>query len=109
MFKECLRLDTVPPLIRDEDHNRYVTALDRFPEEPGWLVDLILHARDGYKQVFMGRMAADALDYTYNDDWDRNAYRDELDRATGFKQRIETLARTAHPADDDHGMGLSPV
>ncbi|KFJ04024.1 Fic family protein [Bifidobacterium tsurumiense] len=103
MFKECLRLDTVPPLIRDEDHNRYVAALDRFPEEPGWLVDLILHARDGYKQVFMDRMAANELEYAYDDDWDRDAYRDELDRAAGFKRRIERLARTARSGHDPEG------
>lgn len=103
MFKECLRLDTVPPLIRDEDHNRYVAALDRFPGEPGWLVDLILHARDGYETVFMNQMAADRLEYKYNDDWDRNAYGDDLARAARFRKRIEDLSAAAHPSGERVG------
>lgn len=95
MFKECLRLDTVPPLIRDEHHNRYVNALDKFPEEPGWLVDLTLNARDGYRSTFMEQMAPGQLEYTYHDTWRQSDYRDDLAAAADFKQRIEAAASAA--------------
>lgn len=104
MFKECLRLNTVPPLIRDEHHNQYTRGLDLFPEEPGWLVDLILSERDAYQQQFIERMAANSISYTYNSTWKATHYQHELEQAEAFRQQITSYAIQAHTGNDLFGM-----
>ncbi|KFI90855.1 Filamentation induced by cAMP protein [Bifidobacterium saguini DSM 23967] len=103
MFKECLRLDTVPPLIRDERHNQYTRGLDLFPQEPGWLVDLILSERDAYQRQFIEHMAAGEIHYSYNDAWKPEAHRDELEQAEEFERRIADQWRD-DSTDDLFGM-----
>ena len=49
MYKELLRIDALPVIIHDSLHDRYVANMDKFPEEPGWLVELLLFERDIYK------------------------------------------------------------
>lgn len=101
MVKECLRLDTIPPLIRDEHRSQYVQGLDRFPEEPVWLVDLLLAERDAYRQQFIEHMAKDRIQYTYHDDWEPSAYESDLSAATDFKLRISQAGDgEAHGVDD---------
>ncbi|WP_240544298.1 Fic family protein [Bifidobacterium sp. SO4] len=56
MFKELLRLDSVPVIIHDSRKNFYVRGLDRFPDEPGYLIDTLLSERDTY-QSMMERLA----------------------------------------------------
>lgn len=89
LFKECLRIGTVPPLIRDENHNLYVRALTNFPEQPGYLVDLLLNERDFYQDSFIDRFAPGELTYTYADTWSPEAVseRQRLDQA--FASRID--------------------
>lgn len=94
MFKECLRLDCVPPLIRDENHNRYTSALDQYPKEPGWLVDLIGSERDAYRSAFLENMAHDQISCTYHDAWQQSEYTKDLGEAAAFKRKIEDLARS---------------
>lgn len=92
MFKECLRLNTVPPLVRDEHHSMYVKGLNEFPEHPGWLVDLLLSERDTYEQTFMQRMAQGQLAYTYADHWSEQDSEVLLDQSRVFAQHITQLA-----------------
>ena len=96
LFKECLRLNTVPPIIRDEHHNLYTSALDQYPQEPGWLVDLMASERDAYRDGFMSKMAPGEIDYTYHDSWNAAEHEDDLARAAGFRATIARLARQAH-------------
>lgn len=70
LVKECLRIGTLPPLIRDEHHNLYVRALTNFPDQPGWLAELLLGERDFYRDAVLERLAPGELDYAYHDQWD---------------------------------------
>ena len=90
LFKECLRLNTVPPIIRDEHHNLYTSALDQYPQEPGWLVDLMASERDAYRDGFMTKMAAGQIDYTYRESWSAGEHQNDLARATAFKAKWST-------------------
>ncbi|KAA8832172.1 Fic family protein [Bifidobacterium tissieri] len=72
MFKELLRLDTIPALILDQHHNLYTRALTNFPDEPGYLVDLLLSERDHYQRL-VRQLAPERISYTYNDQWDRSS------------------------------------
>ena len=69
MFKELLRLDTVPVIVRDSNRNLYVRGLSRFGEEPGYLVDTLLTERD-YYEALMGQFAPDRIRYSYVSAWD---------------------------------------
>lgn len=51
MFKELLRLDSVPVIVHDSQRNLYTRGLSRFGEEPGYLVDTLLAERDSYETM----------------------------------------------------------
>ncbi|KFI52230.1 cell filamentation protein Fic [Bifidobacterium biavatii DSM 23969] len=68
LFKELMRLGTVPPLIRDENRAFYIRGLSRFPAEPGYLVDTLFSERDYYQQL-IDMLAPDRIDCTYVDQW----------------------------------------
>lgn len=110
MFKECLRLDTVPPLIRDGHRNMYVNGLDMFPGEPGWLTDLICSERDAYQTGFIENMAAGQVSYSYNGSWRPDGYAAELQEARSFGDRIAGLAEAGAPRRmdpfDAYGGGM---
>ncbi|KFI82287.1 Fic family protein [Bifidobacterium psychraerophilum] len=86
MFKELLRLDSIPVLLRDEHHNLYTRGLRRFPEEPVFLVDLLLSERDAYRAL-VEELAPGRIRYSYADQWD----------ATAVAERI-----AAHPTVNVH-------
>lgn len=88
MFKECLRLDTVPPIVNDSHHAAYVNALGRFPGQPGWLVDLLLSERDAYLDHYVRRLAP-KVEFGYNDSWDARAHAADLARAASFAAAVE--------------------
>lgn len=91
MFKECLRLDTVPPLVRDEHRNMYVKGLDEFPEQPGWLVDTLLGERDAYLSTFIENLAPGLVDYSYVDEWSEKESAGILSEALDFEHDIESF------------------
>ena len=68
LFKEMLRLDAVPPLIRDANRNYYTRGLRRFGSQPAYLVDTLLNERDYYRTM-METLAPGMLRYTYIDEW----------------------------------------
>lgn len=68
LFKELLRLDAIPPLIRDENRNYYTRGLKLFGGEPSWLVDTLLNERDFYKKM-VDTYAPGCTSYTYVDEW----------------------------------------
>ena len=70
MFKELLRLDSVPALVLDEHHNLYTRALKNFPSEPGYLVDLLLNERDYYQRM-IETYAPNRIRYSYVDQWNQ--------------------------------------
>lgn len=92
MFKECLRLDTVPPLVRDENRNMYVRGLDEFPGQPGWLVDTLLAERDSYLSSFIETLAPGAVRCSYADEWSEGASSGVLAEAADFERDVESLA-----------------
>lgn len=69
LFKQCLHLDTVPPLVLDQDKLVYDRGLNRFPDEPGYLVDSLLHARDVYENI-LDQLHPAGVDLQYNNTWD---------------------------------------
>ena len=87
MFKECLRLDTVPPLVRDENRNMYVRGLDEFPGQPGWLVDTLLAERDSYLSSFIETLAPGAVRCSYADEWSEGASSGVLAEGRGLRAR----------------------
>ncbi|OZG62879.1 cell filamentation protein Fic [Bifidobacterium hapali] len=68
LFKELMRIGTVPPLIRDKNRAFYIRGLSQFPTEPGYLIDTLLSERDYCRQL-IDMMATDRVDYTYVDEW----------------------------------------
>nr|WP_240541957.1 Fic family protein [Bifidobacterium simiarum] len=69
MFKELLRLDSIPPVVRDPVRAFYLRGLSRFAEEPGWLTDTLLSERDAYRAL-VERLAPGRIRYSYVDSWD---------------------------------------
>lgn len=102
MFKELLRIDAMPVIVHDSFHDRYVANMDRFPEEPGWLVDLLLFERDVYGKRILGPIG-ECLDYTYNDRWDEHDHADDIRKDVEFKREVEASAEGAgeEPVEDD--------
>lgn len=100
MFKECLRINTVPPLVRDEHHSMYIKGLGKFPEQPGWLVDLLLGERDTYEQTLMKRMGQEQLSYTYSDQWSELESALLLDKARDFAGQVAASAPTYSSVDN---------
>ena len=116
MFKECLRLDTVPPLVRDENRNMYVRGLDEFPGQPGWLVDTLLAERDSYLSSFIETLAPGAVRCSYADEWSEGASSGVLAEAADFERDVESLAASGDGPDGDedpfasyYGGGLATV
>lgn len=94
MFKELLRIDALPAIIHDSLHDRYMHNMSRFPEEPGWLVDLILFERGLYRSKVLDRVRAD-VDYTYNDRWSESDHTIQLREDTEFKNALEARSKSA--------------
>lgn len=92
MYKELLRIDALPVIIHDALHDRYAANLDKFPEEPGWLVDLLLFERDAYRKNILDPIG-DGLSYTYNDRWDEHAHDSDLREDIAFKRAVESRAQ----------------
>lgn len=70
LFKECLHLDTIPPLILNQNRRAYMNGLENFPDQPGYLVDTLLSARDGYQQLMSALIPPSVhVDFSYNDVW----------------------------------------
>ena len=96
LFKECLRIGTVPPLIRDDNHNLYVRALTNFPDQPGYLVELLLNERDFYQREFLNRFAPGELSYSYADEWNADGsvdYAERQERDRSFAKQIDDYGR----------------
>lgn len=93
MFKELLRIDALPAIIHDSLHDRYTHNMSKFPEEPGWLVDLILFERDLYRSKVLDRVRAD-VDYTYNDRWSESDHTIQLREDTEFKNALEARSKS---------------
>lgn len=70
MFKELLRIDAMPLIVRDEDRALYVRGLSQFPSQPGYLIDTLLYERDYYRML-VNQFASGLICCTYNDHWDR--------------------------------------
>ena len=94
MFKELLRIDALPAIIHDSLHDRYTHNMSKFPEEPGWLVDLILFERGLYRSKVLDRVRAD-VDYTYNDRWSESDHTIQLREDTEFKNALEARSKSA--------------
>lgn len=71
MFKELLRIDAMPLIVRDENRALYVRGLSEFAAQPGYLIDTLLYERDSYRSL-IDQMAPGLIRYTYNDHWDRS-------------------------------------
>ncbi|OZG59932.1 cell filamentation protein Fic [Bifidobacterium lemurum] len=93
LFKECLRIGTVPPLIRDENRNLYVRALTNFPQQPGYLVDLLLSERDFYRDELLSRFAAGEIDVDYRDCWSLDDAESRRRRDLDFASMIDAYGR----------------
>lgn len=103
MYKELLRIDALPVIIHDSLHDRYVANMDKFPEEPGWLVELLLFERDIYKEKIL-KPIGDQLSYTYNDHWDGHGHDDDLRGDIEFKQAVESKARNYDGLSEDDDL-----
>lgn len=75
MFKELLRLNSVPVVIHDSSRNQYVRGLDQFGTVPRFLVDMLLLERD-YYETLMNRLAPDRITYSYVSQWEPNKLTD---------------------------------
>lgn len=95
MFKELLRIGTVPTMIRDEKRNYYIRGLQKFTEEPGYLVDYLLSERDWYRDKLLKSLAPGAV-WHYEDQWDRKA--DTL--VSGLIAELRSVLRDAESGLD---------
>ncbi len=95
MFKELLRIDALPVVIHDSIHEQYTANMNRFPAEPGWLIDLLLHERDIYRQQTLNLIDGNgtSLSYTYNDQWHERDYTAQLREDDTFKQDLTAKAK----------------
>ena len=103
MYKELLRVDALPVIIHDSLHDRYVANMDKFPEEPGLLVELLLFERDIYQKKILEPIG-DQLSYTYNDHWDEYGHDDDLREDIEFKQAVESKARKHDGLSEDDNL-----
>ena len=92
MFKELLRIDALPVLVHDAYRAEYVNGISKFPDEPGWLVDTLLFERDLYRSHVL-KTDAEALRYTYHDQWNMAEHRVERDEDLEFAKLIDTKAQ----------------
>jgi hypothetical protein len=51
MFKECLRNNVMPFIIKDSFKAFYYRGLSEFDKERGWLEDTCLSMQDEYREV----------------------------------------------------------
>lgn len=100
MFKECLRLNTVPPLVRDEHHNLYIKGLTEFPTQPGWLVDLLLSERDSYEHTFIQQMGQGHIQYQYVDHWSEQDSSLWLKKADNFTRLLAQAVPSRTQGED---------
>lgn len=70
MFKELLRINAMPLIVRDEDRALYVRGLSEFSSQPGYLIDTLLYERDYYRSL-VTRFTQNQVRCTYNDHWSR--------------------------------------
>ena len=52
MFKECLKNNIIPFIIRDADKLYYYRGLKEYKNEKGYLIDTCLNAQDQYSKIF---------------------------------------------------------
>lgn len=90
LFKQCLHLDTVPPLILDRDRLIYDRGLNRFPAQPGYLIDSLLHARDVYQGI-IHKLHDGPLDLHFNDAWEEKTA--DLASYRDFEQAIRSAQK----------------
>lgn len=88
LFKQCLHLNIMPPLIADEEKGIYYRALSQFPERSGYLIDCLLHARDSYQSI-LNQLQLTHLNISYNDQWDEKHA--DVSRYMRFENRINPL------------------
>lgn len=53
MFRECLRNDVVPFVVRDDQKQFYYRGLANYEEEPGWLLDTCRSFQDDFEAYFL--------------------------------------------------------
>ena len=87
LFKQCLHLDIMPPLIQDGEGDIYYRALSQFPNDHGYLADCILHARDTYQSI-LDQLHPTGLNISYNDGED--AEETDTSRYTAFENQIDS-------------------
>jgi len=51
MFKECLKNDIVPFIIKDKNKQFYYRGLKEYNKIDGYLKDTCLHEQDEYKKI----------------------------------------------------------
>lgn len=51
LFKELLRIEGTPFVIRDENRAYYIRGLQEFDQNTGYLVDTLLHEQDYYREL----------------------------------------------------------
>jgi hypothetical protein len=119
MFKELLRLDSIPVLLRDEHRNLYTRGLRRFPQQPGFLVDLLLAERDAYRAL-VDEFAPGRIRYSYVDHWDADAVAERIAarpivnaHLKRFWDDHEIVSRLTRPADraplSEDGLDAGPA
>ena len=113
MFKELLRIDALPVLVHDAYRAEYVNGISKFPDEPGWLVDTLLFERDLYRSHVL-KTDAEALRYTYHDQWNMAEHRVERDEDLEFAKLIDTRPsrcsmRSISSANGSYGANSGPT
>ncbi|WP_163226662.1 Fic family protein [Bifidobacterium choloepi] len=95
LFKECLRLGTVPPLFRADYGADYLRALDAFPQAPDMLVRLMRQERRYYLDRFVGRLAAGQVASGWDDTADGDVSGDDsrLRDAVRFDHDVDSASR----------------
>lgn len=93
LFKELMRIDAIPALIRDENRAFYIRGLSRFPEEPGYLVDTLLSERDYYRTL-IDTLAPRRIECTYTDQW--------AERMTAGRPAVNPYVKTEWNGADLH-------
>jgi Fic family protein len=98
MFKELLRIGTVPPMIRDENRNCYTRGLQRFADEPGYLVDYLLSERDWYRDKLLKGLAPSAA-WHYDDRWDQKPDASVAETVARFGKALRGQSRESEMAE----------
>lgn len=72
--------------------DRLFDMCTKLEDEPGWLVDTLLFERDLYRSHVL-KTDAEALRYTYHDQWNMAEHRVERDEDLEFAKLIDTKAQ----------------